>query len=105
MSVCPSVGPLVRWSHFRISILSASLDALREKLKKANPNFFSELPLPDPTNFTKIYTDLKLKNNLGPLSSTCHVEQQETLIEWKFESVTDGGGYLRTDGGGYLLTD
>lgn len=39
--VCLSVGP----SHFRISILSASLVALREKLKKADPNFFSILGL------------------------------------------------------------
>ena len=30
------------------------------------------------------------KNNWGPLSSTFHVEQPETLIEWKFKSMTDG---------------
>ena len=34
------------------------------------------------------------KNNWGPLSSTFHVEQPETLIEWKFERIT----YLRTTG-------
>ena len=28
--------------------------------------------------------------NLGPLFSTFYVEQPETLIEWKFESITDG---------------
>ena len=33
------------------------------------------------------------KNNWGPLSSTFHVEQPGTLIEWKFKSMT----YLRTD--------
>ena len=27
-------------------------------------------------------------NNWGPLSSTFHVERPETLIEWKFESMT-----------------
>ena len=36
--VCLSVGPLVRWSYFQISILSASLVALSEKLKNADPN-------------------------------------------------------------------
>ena len=30
------------------------------------------------------------KNNWGHLSLTFHVEQPETLIEWKFESITDG---------------
>ena len=44
-SVRPSVRPSVRWSHFRISNLSASLVALREKLKKADPNYFSILGL------------------------------------------------------------
>ena len=34
------------------------------------------------------------KNSWGRLSSTFHVERPETLIEWKFESIT----YLRTDG-------
>ena len=29
------------------------------------------------------YTDPKLKNNLGLPFSTFHVEQPETLIEWK----------------------
>ena len=29
------------------------------------------------------------QNNLGSLSSTFHVEQPETLIEWKFESIMD----------------
>ena len=29
------------------------------------------------------------KNNWGHLSSTFHVEQSETLIEWKFESMTN----------------
>ena len=38
--VCLSVGPSVRPSHFRISILSASLVALREKLKREDPNYF-----------------------------------------------------------------
>ena len=36
-----SVGPL----HFRISILSASLVALREILKREDPNYFSILGL------------------------------------------------------------
>ena len=31
----------------------------------------------------------KLKNNWGPLSSTFRVEQSETLIAWKFESITN----------------
>ena len=53
----------------------------------------------------KSYPVPKLTNNWDPLSSTFDVEQPETLIEWKFESITDGGGYLRTDGGGYLWTD
>ena len=37
-----------------------------------------------------------MKNNWGPLSSIFHVEQPETLIEWKFESITYGrtNGYL-----------
>ena len=35
----------VRWSHFRISNLSASLVALREKLKREDPNYFSILGL------------------------------------------------------------
>ena len=39
-SVCPLVRPSVRWSHFRISTLSASLVALREKLKREDPNYF-----------------------------------------------------------------
>ena len=30
----------VRWSHFRISNLSASLVALGEKLKREDPNYF-----------------------------------------------------------------
>ena len=34
------------------------------------------------------HVDLKLKNNWGLLSSTFHVEQPETLIEWKFKSMT-----------------
>ena len=29
------------------------------------------------------------KNNWGPLSSTFHVGQPETLTDWKSESVTD----------------
>ena len=33
------------------------------------------------------------KNNWGPLSSTFHVGRPETLIEWKFESIT----YQRTN--------
>ena len=37
----------------------------------------------------KSYPDPKLKNNWGPLSSTFHVEQPVTMIEWKFESITD----------------
>ena len=39
--VCLSVGK----SYFRISILSASLVALREKLKREDPNYFSILGL------------------------------------------------------------
>ena len=42
---CLSVRPLVGWSHFRISNLSASLVALREKLKREDPNYFSILGL------------------------------------------------------------
>ena len=53
----------------------------------------------------------KLKNNWGPLSSTCHVEQPETLVEWKFESVTDlrimavlwGSWRLYEDHGSYIV--
>ena len=37
----------------------------------------------------------KLKNDWSPLSSTFHEEQPETLIEWKFKSITDHGGYMR----------
>ena len=40
------------------------------------------------------------KNNWGPLSSTFHVEQPETLIKWKFKSMTDG----RTNQQTYLGT-
>ena len=39
------------------------------------------------------------KNNWGPLSSTFHVEQPETLIEWKFKSMT----FKPTDGRTDLL--
>ena len=45
---------------------------------------------PSPTNFRKYYPDLKLKNNWGPLSSTFHIEQPGTLIEWNFKSMTYG---------------
>ena len=45
LSVRWSVRPLVRPSHFRISNLSASLVALREKLKKVDPNYLSILGL------------------------------------------------------------
>ena len=51
-------------------------------------------------NFGKIqprYQDPKLKNNLGPLSSTFHIEQPETLIEWKLESITYGPTDGQTD--------
>ena len=50
---CLSVRWSVRWSHFRISNLSASLVALREKLKREDPNYFSILGLGvfDPKNF------------------------------------------------------
>ena len=44
------------------------------------------------------YPDPKLKNNWGPLSSTFHEEQPETLIEWKLESITDGPTDGQTDG-------
>ena len=44
---------------------------------------------PTPQNFRKTYPNPKLKNNWGPCSSTFHVEQPETLIEWKFKSITD----------------
>ena len=37
---CPSVRRSVRPSHFRISNLSASLLALRERLKREDPNIF-----------------------------------------------------------------
>ena len=47
-------------------------------------------PPTPPTNFGKSYPDTKLKHNWGPLSSTFHVEQPETLIEWKFKSITNG---------------
>ena len=42
------------------------------------------------TNFGKSYPDPKLKNNWGPLSSTFHIEQPGTLIEWNFKSMTYG---------------
>ena len=42
---CMSVRPSVRKSYFRISILSVSLVALREKLKREDPNYFSILGL------------------------------------------------------------
>ena len=50
---CLSVRWSVRWSHFRISNLSASLVALREKLKREDTNYFSILGLGvfDPKNF------------------------------------------------------
>ena len=57
-----SVCPLVRWSYFRISILSASLIAQREKLKRDDPNYFSILGLGvfDPIFFTqKTFFDKK----------------------------------------------
>merc|ERR1712181_88835 len=54
-------------------------------------------PPPPPTNFGKSYPDPKLKNNWGPLSSTFYVERPETLIEWKFESITNGPTDGRTD--------
>ena len=40
---CWLVGWLVGWSHFWISILSESLVALHEKLKREDPNYFSIL--------------------------------------------------------------
>ena len=46
----------------------------------------------------KSYPDPKLKNNWGPLSSTFHVGQPETLTDWKSESVTD----QPTDGQTYM---
>ena len=44
-SIYPSVHMSVCRSHLRISILLASLVALHEKLKKADPNNFSILGL------------------------------------------------------------
>ena len=35
-------------------------------------------------------------DNWGPLSSTFHVERPETLVEWKFESMTIGWTYRQT---------
>ena len=35
-----------------------------------------------------------MKNNWGLLSSTFHIEQSETLMEWKFESMTDLRTYI-----------
>ena len=54
-------------------------------------NTLSENTLSENTlsNFRKSYPDPKLKNMWGPLSSTFHVEQPVTMIEWKFESITD----------------
>jgi len=43
------------------------------------------------------YQDPKLKNYLGLLSSTFHIEQPETLIEWKLESITYGPTDRQTD--------
>ena len=43
--LCQSVRPSVGWWYFWISILSGSLIALREKLRKADPNYFSILVL------------------------------------------------------------
>ena len=54
-------------------------------------------------NFRESYPDTKLKHNWGPLSSTFHGEQPETLIEWKFKSMTDGLTYLLTDRHGLVL--
>ena len=40
-SLAPTqVSLSVRWSHFQISNLSASLVALREKLMREDPNYF-----------------------------------------------------------------
>ena len=39
------------------------------------------------------HPDPKLTNDWGPLSSTFHLEQPGTPIEWKFKSIT----YGRTD--------
>ena len=58
-----------------------------------------------PDQFKEVLPISEIENNLGALSSTFHVEQPETLIEWKFKSITDGGGYLWIDGGGYMWTD
>ena len=55
--------------------------------------FFDPPPPPQPTNFGKSHSDPKLKNNWGPLSSTFHEGQPETLTEWKSESVTEHNGY------------
>ena len=49
--------------------------------------------------FKKSYPNPKLKNNWGPLSSTFHVEQPKTLIEWNFKSMTYGWTDGQTDMG------
>ena len=41
------------------------------------------------------HPDPKVKNNSGHLSLSFHVEQPETLIKWKFKSITDGRTHLR----------
>ena len=43
------------------------------------------------------YPDPKLKNDWGPLSSTFHVGQPETLIEWKLDSIRYGPTDGQTD--------
>ena len=53
--------------------------------------FFRPPPPPHP--------DPKWTNNLGPISSTFHVERPETLTEWKFENVTELRTYGRSDMG------
>ena len=59
---CLSVG----WWYFRIPILSAFLIALREKLKKADPKYFSILGrgVFDPKNFNDPKTFFDPKNKL-----------------------------------------
>ena len=57
----------------------------------------------DRFNFRKTYSRPKLKNKRSPLSSTSHLEQPETLIKWKFESITNGPTDQRTNGPTDLL--
>ena len=93
----------VVWSIFSLNWVN-----LRKDIFVSSKNFFwcpypPHPPLPD--QFQEIlprYPYPKLKNSWGRLSSTFHVERPETLIEWKFESITDQRTNGRTNGQTYM---